>query len=70
MKKIKKWYRGIQDKRKFQRDMVEWVKLCRIKKTSRSYGICKIGELTHKINIDGNVVETSMDNPIFIKAGE
>ncbi len=65
MKSIKQYIEKFKENRKFKKDMVDWVRLCKCT-SEKQFGITKVGTLTHKVKIEG-VGEISSNDPIFVK---
>jgi len=64
---MRKLYKKFKKKQQLKKEMKKWIKLC--KRTPEikpiGVGIIKVGELTHKINING-VGKISTRDPIII----
>lgn len=62
---MKELFKRFKKKQQFKKDMKNWIKLCKCKPMSKIIGISKVGELTHKISING-VGKISTRDPIYV----
>lgn len=71
---MKKWVRRrlikMRQKRQFKKDKIMWVNsLAKMPKAVKRIGVCKVGELTHKIEIK-NVGKIVTSDPILVYKDE